>query len=74
MKQCLTPFPEGILIDQGLNDQFLHEQLRIPEFEHACVVAEQPLDLRWHDGYDHGYYFISTFVDDHLRFHRRNLG
>jgi S-formylglutathione hydrolase len=73
MKQCLTPFPDGILIDQGLNDQFLHEQLRTREFEHACVVAEQPLDLRWHEGYDHGYYFISTFMEDHLAFHSRRL-
>jgi S-formylglutathione hydrolase len=37
------------------------------------VVAEQPLDLRWHEGYDHGYYFISTFMEDHLAFHSRRL-
>jgi S-formylglutathione hydrolase len=73
MKQCTTPFPDGILIDQGLGDQFLDTQLRTREFEHACVVAEQPLDLRWHEGYDHGYYFIATFMEDHLAFHRRRL-
>ena len=51
-----------------------------PEFERqygteaACRNAGQPLALRRHEGYDHGYYFISTFVEDHLRFHARNLG
>jgi S-formylglutathione hydrolase len=73
MKQCTTPFPDGILIDQGLGDQFLDAQLRTHDFEHACVVAEQPLDLRWHAGYDHGYYFIATFMEDHLAFHSRRL-
>jgi len=73
MKQCTTPFPWGILVDQGLDDQFLDEQLHTHEFDHACVIAEQPLDLRWHAGYDHGYYFISTFMEDHLAFHSRRL-
>ena len=68
------PFPGGILIDQGLADKFLAEQLYPEAFEQACVRAGQPLTLRRHAGYDHGYYFISTFVEDHLRFHRRLLG
>jgi S-formylglutathione hydrolase len=66
-------FPQGILIDQGLADKFLAEQLYPEAFEEACRAAGQPLELRRHAGYDHGYYFISTFVEDHLRFHRRNL-
>jgi S-formylglutathione hydrolase len=66
-------FPDGILVDQGLADKFLAEQLYPEAFEDACRAAGQPLELRRHSGYDHGYYFISTFVDDHLRFHRRNL-
>jgi len=69
-----NPFPQGILIDQGLADKFLAEQLHPDAFEDACKHAGQRLDLRRHAGYDHGYYFISTFVDDHLRFHRENLG
>ncbi|MFK3737060.1 S-formylglutathione hydrolase [Massilia sp. TN1-12] len=69
-----APFPKGILIDQGLADKFLAEQLHPEAFEQACQAVGQPLTLRRHPGYDHGYYFISTFVDDHLRFHRRNLG
>jgi S-formylglutathione hydrolase len=68
------PFPKGILIDQGLADKFLPDQLHPDAFEAACRATGQPLTLRRHPGYDHGYYFISTFVADHLRFHRRNLG
>lgn len=74
MKEREAPFPEGILIDQGTGDPFLSEQLLPQEFEHACVVAEQPLDLRWHEGYDHGYYFVASFIEDHIAFHRRILG
>lgn len=69
-----TPFPAGILIDQGLGDKFLAEQLYPEAFEEACRSAAQPLDLRRHARYDHGYYFISTFMEDHIRFHARNLG
>lgn len=64
-----TPFPNGILIDQGLSDKFLAEQLLPEEFEMACKMANQPLTLRRHAGYDHGYYFITSFIEDHLRFH-----
>jgi S-formylglutathione hydrolase len=67
-------FPNGILIDQGLADKFLAEQLYPEAFEDACRAAGQPLELRRHAGYDHGYYFISTFVEDHLRFHAERLG
>ncbi|WP_317205844.1 S-formylglutathione hydrolase [Janthinobacterium sp.] len=67
------PFPAGILIDQGLADKFLNEQLYPEVFEAACRAAGQPLQLRRHAGYDHGYYFIATFIDEHLRFHKRAL-
>lgn len=73
MTQVKTPFPAGILIDQGLGDKFLAEQLYPEAFEAACATAAQPLTLRRHERYDHGYYFIQTFVEDHLRFHARNL-
>src|SRR5690606_10347565 len=56
-----------ILIDQGLADQFLEQQLHPHLLEEACGKAGQPLTLRRHAGYDHGYYFISTFMEDHLR-------
>jgi S-formylglutathione hydrolase len=73
MTRRRTPFPQGILIDQGLGDKFLHEQLLPEQFEQACSAAGQPLTLRRHEAYDHGYYFISTFVEDHLAFHHRVL-
>lgn len=68
-----TPYPQGILIDQGLGDKFLAEQLLPHAFEAACAAANQPLTLRRHQGYDHSYYFISTFMQDHLAFHSTNL-
>lgn len=73
MRRAHMPFPEGILIDQGLSDKFLTEQLLPQELEDACTQAQQPLQLRRHEGYDHGYYFVSTFMEDHLRFHHRIL-
>ena len=72
--QPIAPFPSGILIDQGLADKFLPEQLRPEAFEGACARIGQPLTLRRQPGYDHGYYFVSTFVEDHLRFHASQLG
>jgi S-formylglutathione hydrolase len=74
MAAAHAPFPNGILIDQGLNDKFLAEQLHPEMFEAACARAGQKLELRRHAGYDHGYYFIATYMEDHLRFHRANLG
>lgn len=73
MAASSKPFPNGILIDQGLADNFLENQLNPEAFEAACAKAGQPLTLRRHEGYDHGYYFISTFMDDHLAFHAKRL-
>lgn len=63
-----------ILIDQGLADIYLEEQLKPELFEAACIESGLPLELRRHDGYDHGYYFISTFIEDHLKHHVELLG
>jgi S-formylglutathione hydrolase len=73
MRSRKRPFPQGILIDQGLGDQFLQEQLLPEEFERACAQAGQPLTLRRHADYDHGYYFISSFMADHVAFHAQAL-
>jgi S-formylglutathione hydrolase len=63
-----------ILIDQGLADKFLPQGQLLPElFEEACRAVGQPLRLRRHEGYDHGYYFIASFMEDHLRFHAQAL-
>lgn len=73
MSNMNRPFPQGILIDQGLNDKFLSDQLFPQEFEEACRKAGQHLELRFHNGYDHGYYFISSFIEDHIKFHDERL-
>jgi S-formylglutathione hydrolase len=62
-----------LLVDQGLADKFLDGQLMVDRFEAACREAGQPLTLRRHAGYDHGYFFIASFVEDHLRFHAQAL-
>lgn len=61
-----------ILIDQGLDDQF-YSQLNPDLFAQACNKVGQKLSLRQHAGYDHGYYFIQSFMDDHLQFHSVQL-
>jgi S-formylglutathione hydrolase len=59
----------SLLIDQGEADKFLAEQLLVDRFEAACRDAGQSLTLRRHAGCDHGYFFIASFIEDHLRFH-----
>lgn len=63
-----------ILIDQGDADDFREKQLRPELFEQACRDAGQPLKLRLQHGYDHSYWFIQTFIEDHLRHHAQALG
>jgi S-formylglutathione hydrolase len=63
-----------ILVDQGGDDPFLDEQLQPERLKLACEESGLPLELRIFDGYDHGYYFISTFIEEHLRFHAQELG
>lgn len=69
-----APRPElTLLVDQGLDDGFLQEQLK-PEFlEAACQAADQPLTLRRHTGYDHSYYFVSSVIGDHIAHHAAAL-
>ena len=63
-----------ILIDQGADDPFLEEQLKPEQLQAASAESGLPIELRIHEGYDHGYYFISTFMEKHLRFHADELG
>jgi S-formylglutathione hydrolase len=65
-------FPE-LLVDVGDADPFLTEQLRPELLEAACAKAGTALTLRRQSGYDHSYYFISTYMDDHLRWHAARL-
>lgn len=68
-----------ILIDQGTDDNFLscdddgHNQLRLDSFENVCKEKGVSLDSRWQKGYDHSYYFIASFVNDHIQFHSQKL-
>lgn len=64
---------DRILVDQGADDPFLAEQLKPELLEAACKESGLPLELHIHQGYDHGYYFISTFIEEHLRFHAERL-
>jgi S-formylglutathione hydrolase len=63
-----------ILIDQGTADKFLVNQLKPEIFEQACKQVNQPLTLRYQEGYDHSYYFITSFIEDHFRHHAKELG
>ncbi len=65
---------DRILVDQGADDPYLDEQLQPERLREACAASGLPLELRVHDGYDHGYYFISTFIEEHLRHHAARLG
>jgi S-formylglutathione hydrolase len=65
---------KDLLVDQGEADGFLAEQLKPSLLAAACTDARIPLRLRLQPGYDHSYYFISTFMEDHLRWHAERLG
>jgi S-formylglutathione hydrolase len=66
------PF-DDVLVDQGLADQFLAAQLKPELLEEAALTSGQKLTLRRHEGYDHSYFFIATFVADHIAFHAARL-
>lgn len=65
--------PNPILIDQGAADQFLEKELLTKNFVRACEESGQELEARFQDGYDHSYYFISTFVREHVEFHADHI-
>jgi S-formylglutathione hydrolase len=67
------PRSDTILIDQGSSDKHLETQLKPELFEQACAQAGQPLVLRRHAGYDHYYWFVQSFMEEHLRHHHRAL-
>ena len=62
-----------IMVDQGTKDQFLQSQLKPELLQDACQRSGVAFDLRLREGYDHSYFFIATFIEDHLRFHAQNL-
>ncbi|VAX35364.1 S-formylglutathione hydrolase [hydrothermal vent metagenome] len=62
-----------ILIDQGTDDEFLKEQLKTSVFENICKTAKYNVNIRFQKGYDHSFYFISSFIEDHINFHAKYL-
>lgn len=68
-----STIPSKILIDQGLDDEFLAGQLKPDLFVAACEQTGQAVELRMQAGYDHSYYFISSFIEDHIRHHHQIL-
>lgn len=68
-----TQLPFELLVDQGTSDKFLDRELRPALFEEACRASGQRVRLRRHDGYDHSYYFIASFMADHLAHHAAAL-
>jgi S-formylglutathione hydrolase len=66
-------FPGGILIDQGTADKFLGDQLKPELLVSACKAAGQEIYLQMREGYDHGYFFIQSFISQHLTWHAKLL-
>lgn len=62
-----------ILIDQGLSDDFLHKELMPERFKEACHGEGQPLEIHLREGFDHSYYFITSFIENHIEHHKRYL-
>jgi S-formylglutathione hydrolase len=62
-----------LFIDQGESDDFLDEQLKPDRLEAVCAEHDNPLTLRRQPGYDHSYFFIASFIEDHLRYHAERL-
>ncbi len=65
--------PLPLLVDQGDADNFLAEQLKPETLQMAAAASGYPLEIRMQPGYDHSYFFISTFIGEHLRFHAEHL-
>lgn len=76
--QLVTQVPADrqlpILIDQGADDDFLGDQLKPGSLEQACICTHHPLEINLRTGYDHSYFFVASFIDNHLRHHGRALG
>ena len=73
IKQHSTHQPLPVLIDQGDQDNFLQEQLKTELLEAACRTANYPMTIRRQPDYDHSYYFIASFIGEHIKFHAQYL-
>tara|TARA_B100001989_G_C24462827_1_gene425084 strand:+ start:53 stop:907 length:855 start_codon:yes stop_codon:yes gene_type:complete len=66
-------FPQKIFIDQGSKDEFLGKHIHLDEFEQACQKQGQELELKYREGYDHSYFYIASFIQEHIEFHAKAL-
>jgi S-formylglutathione hydrolase len=64
---------QELFVDQGEADNFKNEQLKPEQLQAVCAEVDHPLIYRSHAGYDHSYFFIATFIEDHLRYHAKHL-
>lgn len=62
-------YPKQILVDQGSADEFLDVHIHMKDFEQACKEAGQEIIMKYREGYDHGYFYISSFIEEHIKFH-----
>jgi S-formylglutathione hydrolase len=69
-----NPYPGEILVDLGLADKWIPDNLLPGALEDAAKAGGQELKLRRHDGYDHSYWFVQSFIPDHIRWHAERLG
>ncbi len=66
-------FPGKILIDQGLADEYLNKHIHLDEFELACRASGQELEIKYREDYDHSYFYISSFIEEHILYHAKIL-
>ena len=64
---------QHLLIDQGTDDNFLKDQLKPELLEDACLKTDHPLELRMREGYDHSFYFVASFIKEHIEYHHKHL-
>ena len=71
IKSAQHPVP--LLVDQGLKDEFLADELKIDLLKESCRKSNYPATIRFHEDYDHSYYFVASFIEDHIQFHSQHL-
>ena len=72
--RSITGCRSTLLVDQGDADEFLERELRPELLREACAAAGHPIELRLQPGYDHSYYFISSFIGEHIAWHAQHMG
>ena len=66
-------YPGKLFIDQGSSDEYLNVHIHLDEFQEACLAKGQDLEIKYRDGYDHSYFYIATFIEEHIKYHNDRL-